>query len=264
MWLQHLFSFFGAVVQVFFDAIGTTVLGRVVDLAFAFSVTAAALRSVHRESGWRAMLDHWQSNYKAGVKFVLWCAFIIYSPVILWSIGRAVYQDHVGLIEKARSQRVSAEDQKKLLEAQVVDLRVECAGFDALSKALQNQNRDQQNTINNCQNQALKLLKPEDAKVYFFPVQSVPSNGAKWVVYVAVTNKIMTPAYMEVDCDAPILNPQGYALNSQFMMYGGRMNSDGKGFSFTIASPAFAPNQPVGIQYGYAGDKAPNCEFRTR
>jgi ABC-type sulfate transport system permease subunit len=88
MWLQHLFSFAGTVLRAFFDAIGTTLLGRLVDLAFAVSIAVAALRSVHREKGPRAMLNHWKDNYKAGVKFALCCAIIIYSPVLYGQSAR--------------------------------------------------------------------------------------------------------------------------------------------------------------------------------
>ena len=271
MWLHHLLNLLASAGSIFFNAIGTTLLGRVIDIAFAISLAITVLYKTHREQGMSAMMKHWRQEYKAGIHFALWCALIIYFPVAIWSLVKAVYEDHLDLVTRSRVQRslisgdaAELQKTKNALGGQISDWQAKCSGMEGANGVLSNQNRDQQNTINNCQSQALKLLKPEDLKVYFFPVQSVPKGGEKWVVYVAVTNKIVTPVYIEVDCDGPIFNPQGYALNNLFMNYGSRMNPDGKGFSFGITSPAFAPNQPLGIEYGYTGDKAPNCELKTR
>jgi hypothetical protein len=69
---------------------------------------------------------------------------------------------------------------------------------------------------------------------------------------------------MDVKCDQPISDPQGYVLNNQFMGYGGAMNADGKGFNFAISFPAWGPNSPIAIQFSYVGEKIPVCTFNRQ
>lgn len=105
MWLQHMFSFIGIILRLFFNGIGTTVLGWLVDLAFASSLAIAVLLKTNKEHGWHAMLNYWRQEYKHGIRFTLLCAFIIYMPVIIWATGKAIYEDHQYFVGTAKKER---------------------------------------------------------------------------------------------------------------------------------------------------------------
>jgi len=101
MWLHYLLNLLASAASVFFNAIGATFLGVLVDVAFAGSVAFIALHKKRRDEGWGAMLNHWRKEYKAGIRFALLSALILYGPVIVWSVGKAVYEDHEGLVAAA-------------------------------------------------------------------------------------------------------------------------------------------------------------------
>jgi len=153
----------------------------------------------------------------------------------------------------------------KLLQNKYDALNAQCEYKDGVVDTLGKQNRDQQNTINNCQTQALKLITPTPWQYTTLPLNPFPPNNSKkWISYVSVSNKTVTPFFMDVKCDQPISDPQGYVLNNQFMGYGGAMNADGKGFNFAISFPAWGPNSPIAIQFSYVGEKIPVCTFNAR
>jgi hypothetical protein len=85
--------------RLFFNAIGRTTLGWILDTAFASSFAVVALHRKGREEGWRAMLAHFAEEYKAGLKFAVYSALIIYGAVAVWAFGKSVYEDHYQLTQ---------------------------------------------------------------------------------------------------------------------------------------------------------------------
>jgi hypothetical protein len=173
MWIQHFFSFVGTAFHIFFDAIGTTPLGRIVDIAFGASLVIVALAKTNKNHGLSAMIAHWKNKYRSALKFSAWCALIIYSPIMIWCVGKAVYEDHQGLVKRSSSQRAKMAVDAVILQrtkdecsVQTTDLKVQGAKLLGANGQLQGQNRDQQNTINNCQSEAIKLLAPRTIPPY--------------------------------------------------------------------------------------------------
>jgi hypothetical protein len=220
MWIQHLFSFIGTILHIFFDAIGSTLLGRLVDIAFGASIAIAVLLKTKREQGWRPMLKHWQEEYRSALKFSMWCALIIYGPILVWAIGKAVYEDHLGLVTRSRIQRSSIRDNASLLQTtkdelggQVSDWKAKCAGFEGTNGALTGQNRDQQNTINHCQENAIKLLAPALQKTTPIVIGKVDAGpGLVKIFSVLLTNKPVSPVDMFFKCDRAITSFAVYPI----------------------------------------------------
>ena len=98
MWLEHLLNLISTAASIFFVAIGTTFLGRLIDVAFAVSVVVVALDKERRDAGWAVMLNRLRQEYAPGIQFALWCALILYGPVVIWSVAKAVYDDHQFLV----------------------------------------------------------------------------------------------------------------------------------------------------------------------
>ena len=96
MWV-HLGHFFGSVMGVFFNAIGTTLLGILIDLAFTGSIAAVILYQKKQTGGWRLKFDHLRAEYSSNLAFAFCVAAAVYTPVVVWSVGEAVYEDHTGL-----------------------------------------------------------------------------------------------------------------------------------------------------------------------
>src|ERR1700730_514855 len=106
MWIHHLFSFIGAVIQVFVDLIGTTLLGLFVGIGFAVATGLATMFRIRRNHGREAMVKHWNEDVKTALRVSGVCAVVIYGPILLWSVGRAAYVDHQGLVRRSREQRI--------------------------------------------------------------------------------------------------------------------------------------------------------------
>jgi hypothetical protein len=267
MWLHHLLNLLASAASIFFDAIGTTLLGRLVDLAFAVSVAVVVLHNKRRKEGWRAMVNHWRQEYKEGIRFTLWCVLILYSPVVIWSVGKAVYDDHEYFVGHVQSQREkgiqdanSSVEIQKGLESQISDWRAKCAGFESANTVLNNQNRDQQNTINLCQTQAIRRLQPPPDRTITYPIKELPGPNAK--TFIMLTNKTVTPATIMVSCDGPITELQGSTINTGNMLYSPAYQTGKNAWTFTIASPAWTPDLPLVISYKYAGPNEPICSFQ--
>ena len=250
MWIQHLFSLIGAAVRLFFEVIGTTLLGRLIDVAFASAVVIATLVRANRERGRRAMWELWQGEYRSAVKFSLWCAFIIYMPIVVWSVGRAVYEDHEVLVQrsqdlrnKAKGDAVTLQQTKDECSKQLSDAKIQSAGLVGTNGQLQSQNRDQQNTINNCQNQAIKLITPApfmiSTKIASIPGGDAHMNGQPSVVaaVIANTNRTVAPIRLTLMCDQDFSMLDWTWTNPmQYEMREGAKRSNGNSFPVRIES----------------------------
>lgn len=271
MW-THFGHFVGLVFGVFFDSIGSTLLGRLVDTAFAMSIAVAVLYQKHLQGGWRMMFGHWKDEYKAGLRFAVWSAIVIYTPVIVWSVGKAVYDDHQGLMGAAGRIKVSLKSTRDTLGKQADDVRsqlaseqVQCAKKDGQNETLQKQNRDEQVLISGCQAEAIKRLIPEPFKETVTFLEDIPSNdkdslySRRWLV---MTNKTITPMSMTVQCWQPTeslsANLAGISSAIQITRVGPQY------YRLDISSAAWSPSSPLVATVKYKGGKpfdAMTCSF---
>ncbi len=118
MWLHHLSSFTGTVALSFFDAIGTTILGWILGLAFLCGVTLSTVRALHTKEGWDAVKRHWHEEKKFAIIYAFWCALISYGPVLVWKVGQAVYEDHMLLVRRSHSERATLSGQEMVFSKQ--------------------------------------------------------------------------------------------------------------------------------------------------
>ena len=105
MWPEKFWHFFRHCADTFIHSLGNTWLGLAINIAFAVGTIAATLFLVHRKHGRDAMLTKWTNESKMAAKVGLICASFLYVPLALFSIGKAVYEDHEGLVQVSKGQR---------------------------------------------------------------------------------------------------------------------------------------------------------------
>ncbi len=218
------------------------------------------------EGGWPAIKAHLTRD----TLFLVGC----YALLFLWALAKSGYQDHKDLV--ARSQNLSrdaASDRSKsasqLQETKdwygstLTDLRVQCGIKEGMNIALTNQNRDQQNSINNCQNQALKLLTPEELDVLPFLWSDNVTNGVDHnTTFLVLANRSVTPVRMRVGCNRPIKWGNAKIVGSGTMTGGTRV---GKNFlDVAIDSPTWGPRSPMRVDIQYVGSEVIDCTFSAK
>jgi hypothetical protein len=213
--------------------------------------------SVFRTGGWPALKSH--------IKKDSYWLLAFYAVLFIWAISRAAYQDD----RHASDQVALLTEQLKLdqnrWQASYNDLQIQCAIKEGMNRTLGDQNRDQQNTINNCQNQALKLLTPESLKI--IPVKSYdaigqPGNGH--AQFIVLTNKTIQPVRLIVTCNRTLTGADVGVLG-QRVGFAPRPLINNKTLEAEQDSPPWTPVSPfqVTISYKQIGDEEPNihCEF---
>jgi hypothetical protein len=279
MWLHHMFNLLANAASVFVEAIGTTWLGLGLAILFGLSTAGATAYRIYQQHGWEAMLDHWRDDAKIALRISGICAALIYVPIVFWSVGKAIYVDHQYLVSFGRQQSKTIKQNgsafdgiRTNMEGQIVGWRTKCAGFEAANGVMTNQNRDQQNTINRCQEDALKLLTPAIQKTTGIPLEQTDGGtdkdgrGLVKAHFLLLTNKEVSPVDMDVSCDAQISSVNVYPV--PVVTHGGSQNriNDSNwearvGFPWTAEAPLMAEV----IYYGTHGVKSTTvCRFNLR
>jgi hypothetical protein len=224
------------------------------------------------------MLNHWREEYKAGIRFTLWCAFIIYTPIVVWAIGKAVYEDHEYFVNTAKKLHTSISydantwsETRRGLDTQISDWKAKCSGLEGANGVLSNQNRDQQNTINNCQAEALKLLEPKQLAVHIYDLRSllVSSQEQAEVVkspILLMVNKPVTPVTIVAKCDTPIDDLQAFATAPN-MASTLQLNISRDGPNTVVAnisSPAITPEAPFVLVLIHKKRDLLHCDFNVQ
>ena len=216
------------------------------------------------------MREFWDTDAKFTLKVSLIAAACVYIPIALWSVGKGMYEDHEGLVARSRTQnlalRADAETlqrQKENDALQLSDCQQKNARVGGQNEVLNNQNRAQQNTINNCQTQALKLLTPVAQKttvVFFSEDDSKTPAEARFLL---LTNQPVTPVDMVVQCNASLesvmVGPVGKA-----MMGGGNQRLGPNVQEATVDSPAWTPTVPFMATISYYRGGSIVCSFNLR
>jgi hypothetical protein len=267
MWIQHLFSFIGTILHIFVDLIGTTLLGLFVGLGFAVATTLAAMLRIHRNHGRDAMVRHWNYDVKTALRVSLVCAAAIYGPILVWSLGKAVYVDHSAFVARNAVLRKSLSD-KALHETQVVgevkadlggklsSLKETCLKTEGANTALNKQTVMQQGSIDNCQNQALKLLTPEPLKlsVIYSNVGDQIGSITK-IDMILITNKTVDPVSVRLECNKAITSITTRMLSQTGMSIGlGPRRLDAYTFDINYTSPALSPDTAIAVNMTHEGN----------
>jgi|GEM_PF-2008480 len=129
--------------------------------------------------------------------------------------------------------------------------------------ALASQNRDQQNTINNCQTQAVKLLVPIPLQVVPIAITKDKDVDGKWQdVWVVVVNKRTSPVNLAIQCDQNVSDVRvNVPEDGRGVRYGTR---GGEGMSnvalVDLKFPDATPTNPMIVSFRHRLPKA-NCRM---
>jgi hypothetical protein len=204
-----------------------------------------------------------ERHFMKGRKLPPWADIAILLLFLFFACFQA-WRDKSGELEKQQVARTtdtdSATNKYDLLKFNFDDLNARCKYQSGVIDTLTTQNRDQQNSINLCQTQAIRRLQPVPDKTVAFPVKSLPGPNA--ATYIMLTNKTVSPVTIEVTCDSPITDLQGGPINTTIMTYSPAYLVGKNAWSFTIATPPWAPDYPIVISFKYPGPNEPKCDFR--
>jgi hypothetical protein len=271
MWLRHLFSFAGTVLSIFFSTIGTTAIGWIIDAAYVGSIVREIVEQWDKHEGWRPMVARWRKNYLKGLRFSALTATLIYSPIILWSLGKAVYADHVYFASVSTKQRAEingfpsqVQQLKDGYATDITNLKTECALVKGKNQILQTQNGAQQNTINNCLQEAIKLIAPPQLAIDTYSFSAPVRSVGVFFNVVAITNKDIEPIDLILSCDGDV-QPIGIAIPSPGTT---AVQSIGSGFQrigpasfhFHQTLPKWEANHPIGLSF-IARSSSTQCKW---
>ena len=176
----------------------------------------------------------------------------------------------MGLVARSHLLRASIATDTNILRQQKEqcsqnesELRIAAAGVNGTNGALQNQNRDQQNTINNCQTQAIKLLQPTAFQWHALALEgaevSPKTRKQRWIL---LANKVLSPAEFGFSCSHPIIQAETKIVGSVADAKTVQIDKDHWGSQ--IRSPAWGPDSPVLIVMTLAASSEENtsCNFQ--
>jgi hypothetical protein len=134
-------------------------------------------------------------------------------------------------------------------------LRADCAYERGVVDTLSNQNRDQQNSINNCQTQAIKLLTPQ-------PLKWIPLALDKTGKWILVTNKIVNPVDIIFSCSKQITEADVNIVSNPTTAK--TVQLDAQKWETKISSPAWGPETPIVMDIKTLGSGDTVCSFTLR
>jgi hypothetical protein len=174
----------------------------------------------------------------------------VYVALFAWAIVRTVYQDHVYFVQKtaslqkeARQDAVSARQRQEDLQNQFQALQVQCARTEGANQQLQGQNRDQQNSINGCLTQAIKLVTvPPFAfttKVVRLGLKDASGKTVDGAIIIVSANRAIA-AYATIQCsqDFEVVS-FGFTGNPLLSMWDGRKRASKNMFPIARSSPGW-------------------------
>ena len=219
--------------------------------------------------GWSVMVAKWKQATLLGFASLGVCYLLLFA----WC---AIYQNYFSI----SSLQVRADTLQSSVDAAGTDKRIavlsaqnECAQILGKNEILTNQNRDQQNTINNCQTQALRLIADtQSLKITDYFLGLVPSqynqniHGKYHGTFLVLTNKPVSPIRLLVSCDAEI-EVSGDILGTGSAMsggWGGRVTGSLKQYGFGLLSPAWTPVNPLLLTVYTDSPSLGRCTFDER
>jgi hypothetical protein len=190
--------------------------------------------------------------------------YLVGAYVILfaWVVARTIYQDHSALVDRSRtldraifaqkeSGAILLQATKDSLNASLNDLKVQCGIKEGMNRTLEQQNRDQQNSINHCQQDAISILAPVAQKTTVVFFDKDESKSPAQARFLLLTNVNMTPVRMNVQCNYSMesvnVSPVGPAVTM-----GGADRLNSTLWETNITSPAWTPTLPLIATISYS------------
>jgi hypothetical protein len=196
--------------------------------------------------GWRNLLKRWKEASALGFLGL----FICYAGLLAWSMVRTNYTDARTLSIENQSLHNAKERSSSDKELAVLRAQNQCAKTEGENESLGRQNRDQQNTINNCQTEAIRLLQPKSLHWKALALEMAepdPSNvslrRSRWLL---VTNTTISPVEFSFTCSQPIVSAEAKVVGSVADTRTVPLGSLGNGkWATKIFSPAWSADSPV-------------------
>jgi len=184
---------------------------------------------------------------------------------------RAIYQDHIGLVNRSHNLRKSIKGDATTLQstedacsADKGQLEIKRATLVGANGVLLNQNRDQQTLIAGCQEDAIKRLAPvpfQETVILLSDTGSELNHSVEWLI---LSNKVITPITLAVTCNRPITGGDIAVLGGGGTM-GSSVDMVGKNsLKITVDSPAWTPRSPLRVTVTYIGIADLQCAFFPR
>src|SRR5579863_4663554 len=170
--------------------------------------------------GWRVIFDKWKKASLIGFAALGVC----YTLLFTWCALSINYKDHAEMATKIEMLQKANDAAESHEQYAVLEARSKCAEISGQNTVLGQQNRDQQNTINKCQTQALALIGQSQMAVVrtFMITRRVPPN-IPVMEYVA-TSSVTRVADFSIICNEPMtgvdvspleeVNPGPFMVNS--------------------------------------------------
>lgn len=214
------------------------------------------------------LMAHWGTTLR-------WWVFVL----AMFYVGHALdlVRQNSGTLS---SQNVNlAADKREIISScasEKSNLRVEVAANKTRADTLDKQNRDQQNTINNCQTQAIKLLTLPPISIHTVEDDIPIFDGKKTLVFViGITNRDISPVDVNLSCDADF---QSIALDSNpnarihMPSLGGvEVQMDTRSSQITprliyihIGQPPWTAEHPLMYPIVTGGSQRIQCEFKRK
>ena len=152
---------------------------------------------------------------------------------------------------------------KQVCQGQIADLNGQNQYKSGVVDTLGKQNRDQQNTINNCQTQAIKLLTPQPLKWMPLAWDHIPDGTATKSEWLLLTNKPVNPVDLLVSCSGTITSLTARIVASPTTAQAASLGQNQ--WEVKITSPTWDPINPVRIDTVIANSSDDAvCRFTLR
>lgn len=212
--------------------------------------------------GWRTVKDKWRQASLIGLAALGICYTVLFG----WCALVTNYQDHLGLSSKVVVLQQAYDTNSEHTKYAVLEAQSKCAEMVGENTTLGKQNRDQQNTINNCQTQALKLLTPVPLKLYSILINDNKNmlEQANVATFLVTSNMMITPIDLHLQCDQQIAGIKIRPAKYLELTVGGGSTIKGASADVNQQSPALTPATPVIIHVGYTGTSTIDCAITQK
>lgn len=201
------------------------------------------------------------ASVKAHIQRDTWILAGAYVLLFGWAVVRTIYQDHESLAAKAQDLRHQLSANAATNQSQISVLETRCARDEGITDTLSKQNRDQQNTINSCQNQALKLLAPKNHTMTVLVLKEFdPNVQDQDIEWLFLTNTIVSPFRVEIRCQMPFEVTSAGVVGGPSMGPGAQKLAPNESI-VEMDTPAWSPNAPFRVKMIVHSNHASNCRF---
>jgi hypothetical protein len=215
---------------------------------------AAGTRAAKWQVVWGYAMQHWANTLKPWV--VIFCAFLVVHTLDLVSRNTQTLSSQNGNLRD----QITTNDAACIREKN--DLRLDSVKSSTRAETLEAQNRDQQNTINNCQTEAIKRITPDPEVISPRDLSDLKNSKRQKLILLQTNIKVGKPATIVVSCDAPIKDVNGGPINTSMTFLSPPYQTGPTSWELVVLGPPeWVQGYPLLIQYDYDGTKEPKCGF---